>query len=84
MENLLGFLLPPVIHWVNQKVANQTARFAISIVISAVLAIVLKFNELKYTSPEEVLESIALIFTESQIAYRMYWEKNSPVQKMVN
>ena len=83
MENLLGFVLPPVIALVNQKVTNPTARFIVSMVISLIVAVVINFQKLQYASPEQILSSAALIFTEAQIAYRAYWHADSPVRQMI-
>ena len=83
MENLIGFILPPVIAFVNQKVTHPTLRFSISILISLLVAVVIKFQELGYSSPDQILGSAALIFSEAQIAYRLYWHAKSPIHEML-
>jgi len=84
MENLAGFLLPPVIAFVNKKVENTTLRFVVSLVISAIVAVALRFQELQFMSADQIFGSIALIATEAQIAYRTYWHEESPVRTLIN
>lgn len=81
MENLVGFILPPVIAFINQKITNDTVRFIVSILVSMVVAVAIKYQELQFLTPEQFMSSVALIFSESQIAYRTYWHENSPVRK---
>lgn len=84
MESLIGFVLPPVIELVNQKISNPTVKFLVSLVISAAVAVAIKFNELKFASAEEIFSSVALIAVEAQIAYRIYWHKDSPIRQAIN
>lgn len=83
MQNLLGFLLPPVIAAVNSKVTNPTLRFIASLGISAIVAVIVHFQELQFMTPEQIFASIGLIATEAQIAYRTYWHEESPVRQMI-
>jgi len=84
MTNLIGFLLPPLIALVNQKLTNPTVKFIISIVVSLLVAVAINYQKLAVSSPEQILGSAALIFTEAQIAYRAYWTPTSPVRELLN
>jgi hypothetical protein len=83
MENLIGFILPPVIELINHKVENPTFRFALAIVVSIVVAVVINYQKLAISTPDQLLASAALLFSEAQIAYRLYWHADSPVRQMI-
>lgn len=83
MENLVGFVLPPVIALINSKVTNSTLRFSLSVLISLIVAIVVNFPKLSVSTPEQLLSSAGLLFTEAQVAYRLYWHEDSPVRQML-
>lgn len=83
MENLIGFILPPVIALINSKVTNPTARFAISLVVSIVVAVVINLQKITYATPDQILASAALVFSEAQVAYRLYWHEDSPVRQLI-
>jgi hypothetical protein len=84
MENLIGFILPPVIAFANQKVTNSYVRFGISLLIPAIAAIGLHYSELSFMNPDQVFGSISLLALEAQIAYRTYWHEDSPVRQMIS
>lgn len=83
MEQLVGFILPPIISVINQKITDNTVRFIVSMLVSVIVAILFNYSKLQFMSVDQVLGSIALVFTESQIAYRTYWHEDSPTRKML-
>lgn len=89
MQNLIGFLLPPVIDLVNTKVVNSNLRFILSMVISAVVALVLNpqlatdlLAGVNGGSVELLLKEVSLIWVEAQVVYKLYWEKSQPRERL--
>lgn len=83
MDNFVGFLLPPLVDVVNNHVRASWLKFVLSVLASLVVAVVLNLNKLNWFGAEEVLTSAALVFSESQIAYRLYWSESKPRASML-
>ena len=75
MRDIIGIVLPPIIDLVNQKVASAQARFWIAMVFCVVVAFLANIEEFVNLDWNVMLGKVALIFTESQIIYKVYWEK---------
>jgi hypothetical protein len=71
MQDLVGFILPPVIDLINRKVANAILRFWIAMAVCVLVGVIVHINELN--NLENILGSIGVIFAESQIVYKTYW-----------
>jgi hypothetical protein len=78
-SSLVGLILPPFIDFINKNIANSKVRFVVSLVVCSFVALALEFmnGTLKYANGQEILQSIALIFTSSQVIYKLYWEKST-------
>lgn len=76
--DLVGVLLPPIIEILNKDIAKEkvTERFLGSMAICFVVALLLKWNSLMTGSPEELVTSFGIIFTESQVIYNLYFKKS--------
>ena len=77
---ILGAILPPFIDFLTKKVANSKVRFGISLGVCILIGAIISFKEFKV---EELLQSIALVFTSAQIVYRTYW-KNAALRSDEN
>lgn len=71
---ILGSILPPFIDFLTKKVSNTKVRFGISLGVCIVVGIAINFKTFRV---EEILKSVALVFTSAQIVYRTYWMKSS-------
>lgn len=74
MENLIGFILPPIIDLVNSKVPNTKLRFWIAFVICAVIGVAIKYKELAVGNVDVALGSVSLVFAEAQVIYYQFWQ----------
>ena len=77
MENLIGLILPFVIDLVNKYVLDSKIKFVVSFLVCALVAVLFKLPELKAGDVSEVLQSVAVVFAEAQVVYKLYWEKSS-------
>lgn len=84
-SELVGFTLPVFVDIMNRRVSKdqETLRFLISFLICLVTATFLKWSSLQAGNPEELFSTLALIFTESQVTYRLYF-KNSALRQGMN
>ena len=74
MNELIGFILPPIIDLINKKIANSRTRFVVSLVLCVLVAVGVNYKNMTFGS--ELLASVALIFTEAQFVYNLYWKKS--------
>lgn len=74
MTGLIGIILPPFIDLVNKHIQDKRIKFLVSLLVCIVLGIMLEANKLKYSSAEDILGSIALVFASAQTSYRLYWK----------
>lgn len=74
--DLVGILMSPVIEILNKDIAKEktTERFLASMAICFVVAFLLKWNQVMAGSPEELIASFGIIFTESQVVYKLYFK----------
>jgi len=75
-KELIGFLLPPVIDLINNRIASSKVKYLISLLISIGLGALVNYDNLYGTS--EILGSSAVIFAEAQTFYKLYWENSKP------
>lgn len=78
---LAGFILPPVVDLINKRISNSKVKFLVSLGICVLVGAVFHLKEL--TNATEILKTISLVFAESQVIYKMYWEKSSIREKML-
>lgn len=83
--DLVGVLLPPVIEIVNKNLPEDasTKKFLSAMAICFMAALLLKWNSLMAGSLDQLLASFGLIFTESQVVYRLYF-KDSFIKVKIN
>lgn len=80
---LAGFILPPVVDYLNKDVPNEFERFIVTILICLFTAVLTKWNLLVLGSPNAVFETATVIFFESQVVFKLYF-KNSYLRYMIN
>lgn len=73
-DALVGFILPPLIDFLNREVPTSKGRFFVTILTTVGVTAFLNWDHIAYGNPELFLSSAALIFTESQVVYKMYFE----------
>lgn len=81
--NLVGFILPPVIDLINARVADTKVRFLISLAICVVISVVINFNQLQYGTMSGFWASLALIGSEAQTVYNLFWKNSDTRANMV-
>lgn len=82
MEQFIGFFLPPVIDLINRNISNSKIKFWISMLISVVVAVIIKWQDLN--NFQEVLGSIGIIFAEAQIIYKTWWKDSGIRGRVLN
>lgn len=83
MENIIGFILPVVIDYVNRYIPNDRVRYVVSVLICMGIAAAFTFRELTAGSVDDFFKSALLIFAQAQTVYRLYWKTASIRSKVV-
>lgn len=68
---ILGSILPLFIDLLTKKVTDSKIRFGISLGVCILVGVAINF---KSFTPENILESVALVFASAQIIYKTYWK----------
>lgn len=75
---LIGFLIPPLVTVVNQKITNSKVKFMMTMLVCFVVAGLLNIQKLatsnSWVDIEAFLNSLLLMFSESQVVYRLYFK----------
>jgi hypothetical protein len=80
---LSGIVLPIVVDYLNREVPNPTERFIVTILAVFVTSLLIKWKSLAAGNPQEVAETMGILFFESQAVYRLYF-KNSYARAKIN
>lgn len=74
--DLVGVLIPPIVEILNKDIPEEkaTKRFLVSILVCFIAAMILRWDQLMAGSATQLLTSFGLIFTESQVVYRLYFK----------
>ncbi len=81
-QDLVGFLLPPAIDFINSRVANSKIRFVIAMLICLAVGVVVNLDKIK--DPAQLLGSAAIVFATAQITYHAYWKQSEIRAKLLN
>ena len=73
---LVGFAMPPLVEVLNKDVHGKTERVLVTLFACFFAALLLKWNDLLYGSAEDVFTSAGLIFGESQVMFKLYFENS--------
>ncbi len=71
---MIGFLLPPFIDGVNRYIPSSRGRAVVSFLICIGIGIVVNLNKLYYASPEQIMQSVAVIIASSQMTYNLIYK----------
>lgn len=71
---ILGSVMPFFIDFLTKNVANSKARMWISFGACALVGLIVVFKTPKI---EEIIESIALVFTAATLVYKQYWKDSA-------
>lgn len=74
---LVGVALPLLVEFLNKDVHKEGERFVVTVITCVAAAILLRWNELTYGSPEAVLASAGVIFLQSQAVFKLYFKESS-------
>lgn len=77
MLDLIGLILPPFIDLINKHVANSKLKFAISLVVCLVAAVVVDFNKINFSDPTAFFASAGVIFAEAQAVYKLVYDQSA-------
>lgn len=82
--NLIGFILPPFVEYLNKDVPNENARFVISLVACLLAALAVNWQKIAAgtMTQEQLVLLIGIIFTESQTIFKLYFQESWLRQKM--
>ncbi len=75
--DFIGVLLPPVIQLMVYEEADEKKRFLATILICLFASVFLNFNKITLNSWQELLTTFTLIFSESQIVYKLYFKESA-------
>lgn len=75
---LVGFVLPPVVEFLNKDVQNDNARFIISLVVCLLAAVALDWNQVSSGNVDQtqLTMDIGIIFLESQSIFKLYFQQS--------
>ena len=80
VQNQSGWVMPAIVDLVNQHVTNSRVRFILSIIITFLLATLLNLDQLvsinSWADAGVFAGTVSFLFAQSQIAYKLYWEKS--------
>jgi hypothetical protein len=74
---LIGIIIPPLVEVINKDVKSQNERFLVTVVVCFLAAVFLKWNDIVYGSFADVLTSFGIVFTESQVVYKLYFRDSA-------
>lgn len=75
LQNLVGFVLPPVIDFINKKIGDDSIRFMVSAAICIIVGLLLNIDKLG--DMNSLLGNIAVVFATAQTTYNLYWKKST-------
>jgi hypothetical protein len=85
MQDLIGFILPIVIDYINKFPAfsDSRVRYVVSMVVCLLVGALFHLNELKAGSVTETLSSAGIIFAEAQTVYKLYWKESGARARLI-
>ena len=81
IQDLLGFLLPPLVDLINARIADSRVRYWVSMIICFAVGILVNLQSIH--DPKELFANAALVFTSAQITYHSFWEKSDTRDAMM-
>ena len=80
---LVSFLLPALISFINKKVANTDNRFWVSVIVCSVVGVLINYISTQFVFPNlqeafnSVTESILMTFGIAQLSYNAVFKEDS-------
>jgi hypothetical protein len=74
---LVGFFMPPLVDVLNRDIKDETERFIVSTLLCAIAAFIIQYPSLRLGSVEGFAGTIALLFTESQTIFKLYFKQSA-------
>lgn len=81
-DKIVGFGIPVIVEVLNKNVYGAREKFLVTVSVCVLAAILLNFKTLLYGTPDELIISAGIIFTESQVVYKLYFERSVMRQKI--
>jgi len=72
--SLIGFLLPPVIDLINNKIASSYVRFWLSVLVCAIVGAFIEWAFVGVLTIEGVSTQILLTFAMASLSYGALWK----------
>lgn len=79
---LVGFIIPPFVELLNKEVDNERERFIVTLLACMAAGAVLHWSEIKVGSVDQAIQSISIIFIESQVVFKLYFKSSYFRQKL--
>lgn len=82
----VGFILPPIIDLLNKDIPKEreTERFLATGAICLAIAAIFNVHQIMTNSWGQLATSFALIFTQSQAAYKLYFKNSALRSKLLD
>lgn len=72
--DLSGFILPPIIDYINKDIKNETERFWVTILVCSAAAVVINWDKFSIGLANQTLSLAGLFFIESQVVFKFYFK----------
>lgn len=88
-QYLVGFILPPLVEYLNKDVPSDSVRFIITCVVCFLAALLIDWNQVQSGVGNRVGDSqlaftALLLFGESQTIFKLYFQQSWLRQKIQN
>lgn len=80
--SLVGFLLPPIIDLINNKITNKDIRFWMSVVVCAVVGTLVELVTTGGLTIEGASTQIMLTFGMAQLTFNALWKGSSAEKEL--
>ena len=77
--------MPFAVDFINEKfgIDNSKAKFIITGILSFVIALAFKWQQVQFGNVEEFYQTAGVIFGESQAIFKLYWEKSGTRKSLI-
>jgi hypothetical protein len=69
--------MPFLVEVINRDIKNSNVRFGITVLLCVIIAALLHIPQLMMGSVEGLLSSMTLIFAESQVVFKLYFQDST-------
>lgn len=77
MEIVVGVIAMFVADVINRKIDNSRLRFLLIVVLSLVGGLLTVLTQIKVATPQEIIASASMVFTTSQVLYKLLYKDSS-------